>query len=454
MINSKTSLELIPNNNFNLNMPVRLSNLHKWVIYIILIANGYQFILPVNFNDDALGIYINLPKWATSFEVINGVFFADFIFIFYYLFFGFRIINYTRRFGKAIKFALGIISLAFAGILSTAFNLEIFSDYLESLKLVLLALFFLCVFFWSTILGPLTVLRLFMFGVVISSIVNLYFTFSNPIRLLGGLPMLLGQNGPGGSAGFLMFLPSFFLGLTNKKIDKLFIFFYVVILSILLLLSYSKLGVLMGMFGMLSLFFFQFRSARPGFILKRMSYIFVLLITIFVLIFNTDAGKSLSDGVSVFIEHKIGDDGAGAFDSGDEERLNYYFAVSEVLLYNPLFGVGYNGFFEAIIKTKTYSSGLMSEEESSVNANPHNAFLYYISANGFIGWIIVVFLYFTFLNFFFNFFKPYGLAGVLMFLSLAAASVLHTNTLIGFFNTTIMYIPAGVALAENYKRKI
>jgi O-antigen ligase len=292
-----------------------------------------------------------------------------------------------------------------------------------------------------------------MFGIVISSVVNLYFTFSNPVRLLGGLPMILGQNGPGGSAGFLMFLPAFFLGFTNKKIDKLFIFFYVLILSILLLLSYSKLGMIMGVFGMSSFMIIQFRSAKPSIRIKRISYFSILVITIFVLVFTTNAGKSFSDGVSVFIEHKIGDDGAGAFDSGDEERLNYYFAVGEVFLSNPVFGVGYNGFFEAIIKTNTHASGLMSEEESSVNSNPHNAFLYYISANGFIGWIIVCFLFFTFLNIFYIFFKPYGLSGILVFLSLSAASLIHTNTLISFFNTTIMYLPAGIALAANYNSK-
>ena len=37
------------------------------------------------------------------------------------------------------------------------------------------------------------------------------------------------------------------------------------------------------------------------------------------------------------------------------------------------FGVSYNGFGPAVSKTKAHASGKMSDEDSFVNANPHNA---------------------------------------------------------------------------------
>ncbi|AWL10328.1 hypothetical protein HME7025_02488 [Aquirufa nivalisilvae] len=429
-----------------------VSILHKWYIYIILFANGYQFILPVPYSDSSNIVLTNLPQWAMNFEVIHGVFLADFLFILYLFFIGFRYINDTLKFKKALQFALAIIGLSIAGILSSFVNFEIISDYFEAIKLSLFALFFLFVVFWTSNFGPVIVLRVFMLGLTVSGIVNLYFTFSNPIRLLGGLPMLLGQNGPGGSAGFLMFLAAWFSVLATKKMDKLLVILYILINSFLLMISYSKLGMLMGLLGILSVLFLQFRSSRPQLIIKRIAYLFVFLFSFFTWLFISSTGEIITEGASAFYEQKIGDDSSGAIDSGDMERLYYYFAVGEVFVDNPMFGVGYNGFFKAISKTNAYSTGEMSEEDSSLNANPHNAFLYYISANGIIGWILTVCLYFLFLRAFYCVLKPYGLQGFMVFCCIGGASLIHTNTLIGFFNTTIMYLPVGVAYALNNQR--
>ena len=428
------------------------SKLHKWFICAIVFLNGYQFILPVNYDDDSNKVYIHLPSWATSYEVVHGVHTADFLFIVYFFIFGFRQLKNITKFQKPLWFAYGLIALSLVGILSTFVNFEIFSDYFEAIKLIMLAYFFLFIYFWSNTLGAVFILRVFMIGLSISSIVNLYFTFSNPVRLLGAIPMLLGQNGPGGSAGFLMFLAAWLSVLSSNKIDKLLIIFFILINGFLLMISYSKLGVLMGVLGILSFIFIQFRGSIVKMVRKRLIPLVVFMSVFVFWLLASSSGEVIRDGAATIFDHKIGNDGSNAFDSGDKERLYYFFAVGEIFAINPLFGVGYNGFLTAIKSTDAHESGEMSEEESEVNSNPHNAFLYYISANGVLGLFIVTFLYSLFLVTFFQVFKPYGLSGLLTFFCIGCASLIHTNALIGFFNTTIMYLPLGVAYSLNNKR--
>jgi O-antigen ligase len=429
-----------------------ISKLHKWFIGAIVFLNGYQFMLPLNIDDDLNKVYVRLPSWATSFEVVHGIHTADFLFIVYFLIFGFRQLKKITKFQQPLWFAYGLTALSFIGIVSTIVNFEIFSDYFESIKLIMLAYFLLFIFFWSNALGPLFILRVFMIGLSVSSLVNLYFTFSNPVRLLGGLPMLLGQNGPGGSAGFLMFLSAWLSVLSSKKIDKLLIILFILINVFLLMISYSKLGAMMGALGILGFIFIQFRGSILKMVKERLIPLFVIISLFLFWLLASSTGEEIRNAATTIYVHKLGEGGSNAFDSGDKERLYYYFAVWEIFTSNPLFGVGYNGFLAAIESTDAHSSGEMSEEDSEVNANPHNAFLYYISANGILGWVVVIFLFGQFLITFFQVFKSYGLAGLFTFCFIGVAAIIHTNSLIGFFNTTMMYVPLGVAYALNYQR--
>jgi O-antigen ligase len=384
---------------------------------------------------------------------VRGVHYADFLFILYFITFGLRNLKRVTNFQHPLNFAFGLIALSALGIISTIVNFEIISDYFEALRLTLLAIFFLFVTFWSSILGAKYILRIYMIGLLVSAIVNLYFTFNNPVRLLGGLPMLLGQNGPGGSVGFLMFLAAWQSLLTSKFKDKVFIVFYILVNAFLLIISYSKLGAIMGALGIMSFVVIQFAKTT---VQIRRNTIFGLIVVVFAFstwLQTTYYGDSFKQSVLIIYDHKIGNDGSGLYDSGDKERFYYYLAVGEILLANPLFGVGYNGFFSAIQSTSAHASGEMSEEDIELNANPHNAFLYYISANGILGWIIVVFLFGLFLMTFYKLFKPHGLLGLILFCCIFCAALIHCNTLIGFFNTTIMYIPLGVAYSLNVKRK-
>jgi O-antigen ligase len=259
--------------------------------------------------------------------------------------------------------------------------------------------------------------------------------------------MLLGQNGPGGSAGFLMFFAVIYSGVSNSKWDKLFVLLFVLISSFILIISYSKLGIIMGLLGVLSYLLFQFRFRGVLINAKKLGYVFFFFLSLFIWSKSTKSGSLLLEGASTFLSYKFGEDGSEYIDSGDKERLYYYFAVGEVFIQNPIFGVGYNGFYNAILETNTHRSGEMSEEEGSKNANPHNAFLYYISANGLIGWIITIVVFMISLSIYFKYFVFYRGVGVLIVFFISGIFIIHTNTLISFFNTPIMYIPTAIVCA-------
>ena len=193
------------------------------------------------------------------------------------------------------------------------------------------------------------------------------------------------------------------------------------------------------------LFQFRFRSILLN--TKNLVYIFFFLSSIFIWSKSTKSGNLLLEGASTFLSYKFGEDGSEYVDSGDKERLYYYFAVGEVFIQNPIFGVGYNGFYNAILETNAHRSGEMSEEEGSRNANPHNAFLYYISANGLTGWIITIVVFLMSMSIYFKYFIIYRGIGVLIVFFILCVFIIQTNTLISFFNTPIMYIPTAIVCA-------
>jgi O-antigen ligase len=189
---------------------------------------------------------------------------------------------------------------------------------------------------------------------------------------------------------------------------------------------------------------------------NRVLIVLVAVFSFIIWLTQSEKGQILMEGASTFYYYKLGTDGGGVVEKegGDQERLYYYFSVGEVFLKNPFFGVSYNGFGPAVSNTKAHESGKMSDEDSFVNANPHNAFLYYISANGILGWVMAAMIYLLFLFIFYRFFIPFGISGFVISFSIMLASLIHTNTLIGFFNTTVMYLPTAVALSTLERKNI
>ena len=430
-----------------------LGTMHKCFLYTIIFINGFKLILPIDISDDARDIAVSLPIWATNFE-IHGVFLSDFLFIIYFLVFGIRFHKQIFKGKIAMLFFYLFVGLFMAGVFSTLVNLEIFSDYLEATRLVTLGLFFVCLVWWTDLLGEITVLRIFIIGLIVSGVINLYFTFFFSLRLQGGLPQLLGQNGPGGSAGFLVFVGAWFFIISKKMTDKLLSLIFLVLFVFILIISFSKLGMLMGACGIV-IFIAAFFVTSSFKVLRNRMLILTLVIFSFIFwLTQSEKGLILIEGTSTFFYYKLGNDEAGFVEKqgGDQERVYYFWGVGEVFINNPILGVGYNGFGPAVSKTKAHSSGRMSDEDSFVNANPHNAFLYYISANGIIGWIMIGMMYLTFLFVFYKIFVPLGISGIIIFFFIMLASLIHTNTLMSFFNTTIMYLPTAIAVSTLQRR--
>tara|TARA_R110000796_G_scaffold118864_1_gene232728 strand:- start:89415 stop:90785 length:1371 start_codon:yes stop_codon:yes gene_type:complete len=433
-----------------------ISFIEKWWVFSVIFLTGYEFLVPVDVSDLNWNVNESLPFWASKMEIIHGVYLRDVMFIFYILVF---VILFLKRIPVSKYtgvFALLIFSLALVGIVSSVINGQGFTDIFEAFRLILFSLFFVCVVYWCRLLGALAVMRIFLLGVFVANIINLYFTFTSPWMLMGILPMLLGQNGPGGAMGFLIAFAAIFYLKSERKEDRIFAIIFTLVGVFTLIISFSKLGMLMGVLGVFSWVAVLMRNSSFKNLMLT-GAVAVLFFGALAFWFNTtETGTKVVESAELFYFYKFGAEGTGLVDQGDggdSERIFYYKGVSEIFLNNPIFGVSYSGFSKAIAKTKAKETGKLPDDTNNDGANPHNVFLYYISANGFFGWIFTTALYLGFLVIIGYLLQPYGFTGLIIWGCVFGASVIHTNTLTSFFNTSIMYLPSAVALLIILERK-
>lgn len=424
--------------------------IEKWFIYVIIFLTGYEFLVPVDVSALGDDISVTLPFWAGRMEVIHGVFVKDAFFIFYvliFIFLGFKSIPIHK---STATLTLLVIALAIVGMCSAVINNEGFIDILESFRLVLFAIFFMCIVHWSNILGSITILRVFLFGVFISNIINLYFTFTQSFRLMGVLPMLLGQNGPGGAMGFLVSFAAWLYLISKSKSDRLFSIVFTLVGAFTLVISFSKLGMLMGTLGICSWGAVLLKGSSTKQVALTIVTTICFVFCVGLWLNTAERGKEVMKSVELFYFYKFGAEGSGLVDEGDggdTERIYYFIGVGEIFLAHPILGVSYSGFGKALLETKANETGKLPVEENSAGANPHNAFLYYISANGLFGLILTTSIFLSFLIIMAYALYPEGVVGIFIWGCILGVSIVHTNTLPSFFNTGIMYVPAAIALS-------
>lgn len=430
--------------------PYEIGNVEKGFIYIVLFFTGYEFLVPVDVSELA-DEAISLPFWASRMELIHGLFIKDALFIIYFLSF---VVIPLRRIPldkQTIFIASLILSLSVVGIVSAVLSVTWIQDIFEALRLLFFSIYFVCLVFWSKSLGAVKLLAIFFVGVFTATIVNLYFTFTASWMTMGILPRLLGQNGPGGAMGFLMNILTWFFLLNKNKRLSLYAIIFCFVGVFTLIISFSKLGMIMGALGLIGMLTLVLKNSSPRQLLIRISLFTAIVFGVAGWFLNSSLGKDVIDSAKLFYEFKFARGSESiidAQDSGDQERIYYFRATSEVFIKYPLFGVSYMGFADAVSKTNAYKYGSYKViETDAAGANPHNAFLYYISANGILGWLITIGLYLTFLWVSARFLWPFGLLGLVIFGCLFGATIIHVNTLPSFFNTPIMYLPCAIVLS-------
>jgi len=415
------------------------NKIDRFWAFTILFLNGWNWALPVT--------SVAMPTWFTPVQIVHGIFTHELLFLIYLVFIVIRLRGYLpiRKHAPGNNIAFFIIGLGFLGCISNGLNFQPFKEMGEAGRLFLLAVFFLISINWAKRHGSTFILRSLLLGIACAGVVNLYYSFAICFNTVGGLPFLLGQKGPGGSLGFSVILSAWFLLERNGTFSVAIAIVLAVIGIFGASISYSKLAMLMAGFGMIA-----WGVVLCWSLVKRRSHraIIMMLVVLFAFAYVNHGKIDLYfKGVNAAINNKFVHLSEGSIMS----RSLYFFSTAEIISRHPLFGVGYAGFYDAVTKTVSVENRWSCLEDpisgNDGKSNPHNAFLYYASANGIPGLFLTVVLFFFVLREFWRCFSGRGVQGKVIWGCLAGAYFVYGMTVPSLFNTAILYIPAAVAIA-------
>ena len=129
---------------------------------------------------------------------------------------------------------------------------------------------------------------------------------------------------------------------------------------------------------------------------------------------------------------------------GDAYRAAYVIGVGEILLKHP-FGVGYSGFFDAMRSTKIYKCGKATKEDG-YEANPHSSFLYYASAGGIPGALMVLAIFIMLLNSMrCGLLSTFGHPGMVLFALIVPSFLIIGLSVPYILNSAILIVPTAIA---------
>ncbi|NTW83801.1 MAG: hypothetical protein HGB36_10620 [Chlorobiaceae bacterium] len=392
----------------------------------------------------------SVPFWAQPIEVLHGVYIHEALLMIYLLHSFLNGSLYRMAVPRgALRYGLLIALLGVLGVISVFFNqysaaYPIF-DVFKALRLVLLSMFFLSMVHLARILGANVVLRIFLIGATIGGLINLYFTFRLQTKMIGILPMLFGQNGPGGALGVCIGLGALLMLIRRTRADEFVALSVLIIGCICELISFSKLGQLMalaGLIGWAGLFLSMRRQTQKhliGFLFAGASLAALFYMQ------QPDLVTQIIESSTFLISKLTGEKVVDP--EMDTHRLAYYYAVFDIMAGRPWVGVSYSGFADAI-NTLTVTIPDLEHEMNPSFANPHNAFLYYMAANGLPALPVIAALFGIFVFILWKFLTPFGISGVIIWACISVSYLLHGNSLPTLFNTEVMYIPAAIAFSR------
>jgi len=419
------------------------NNLERLWVFAILFINGWTFALPVTEE--------TMPIWLTPVQLIHGIFIHELLLMAYLGFLVVKLDGYLpiRRHG-ASEIAFLIFGLALLGVLSNAINFQLL-QLMGACRLFLLAIYFLLSIHWAKKYGPTFVLRTLLFGIASSGAINIYYAFKISPMELGGLPFLLGQNGPGGPLGISVVLSAWLMLVRKTLFDTTIALATGAIGVFGSSISYSKLSMLMAGFGLIA-WVFVLCLTIVGRRSRRLTAM-ILAILLAIAFANQDLITRYLQGVDTFINYKF----VSMDDRSIETRSQYFIITAEILLRHPLLGVGYGGFYDAATATEGYKSNRSTEEDAEAGqrgeSNPHSSFLYYASANGLPGLLLTMLLFIMVLRAYWRTLSRNGMSGRVLWVCLAVSYFIFGMTLPTLFNTAILYVPAAVGISlRNHTR--
>lgn len=416
---------------------------HNLVAFAILFIGGCNYALPGE-------------SWATPVQLVHGVFLNDFLIIAYIalapVLAGASVVLPN---GRALAFSGLIAALGAWGVVSAAVNGYSFLDFGEALKLCMLSAYFLLVVRWCDTRGETFVLRSFLLGIAVGGVINVYYSIVNPKEIILGIPVLWSQNGAGGLLGLSIGLAAWLVVSRRTEADARTAVLVAFVALSGTAISYSKTAFTIAACG---LFAWLFVLAGAMKVRRSRRAIIAVIVVVAVPVgyaVRTEAGIETLGRIRRLIEIKFTNISASEKYSV-RARYMYFWGVVEVVDRNPLTGVAYSGFYDAITQTASYGTGQMADESANAakrgEANPHNSFLYYASANGVPGLVLSLTLFVTFVTHLLRSQFGRGIPGVALSTSLSLAYFIYANTLPTLLNTDVMYVPAAVAIAQAAKR--
>lgn len=416
-------------------LPIGLSILEHALASLVLFLGAAVFCLPVQVLED-----VALPWWATRIGLGN-VLLHELFFVIWFLLYGAKYLSQallskghpTRNCG------LALIGLAiWCGMISLG-SPQPWLDLGRTARLLMQAAMLLAVVKW-TVASDILPLAVVLLGSFVGTIINLVVSFNNPF-IVNDVMRLHGQNTPGVIMGIAIHLAAWLFLRTNVGGVQAACVAASVVFATGCSFSYSRIGWFCGALGALS-WIYAFLFAHPGHSRRGLNSRILwapLVVTIAAGTLTSTAVREQLESVQALFQQKA----SGAND-GDFVRATYVTGVAEIIMAHP-FGVGYSGFFEAMIATDVYRAGAAIEEESP-EANPHATFLWYASAGGVPGGLLSIAVFGLLMNIMrVGLRSALGSPGLVLF-SLAAPSFLLIGLTVPYLlNSNILIVPAALA---------
>lgn len=383
---------------------------------------------------------VSYPWWATRIQ-FNLIILNEALFLVWLVLFGggFVLRNILNKLGMPTRqAAICLIFLGlWCGVVSIILDFSTITQNIgRTFRLILLAFMLIAVVKWARSYGNY-VLVVFVFGILVGTIINLIISFQNPFILWGSF-RLHGQNTPGVWMGLAAHLSAWLFALSENIKTKLFSLITLLICGFACLLSFSRIGWIILGLGLVSWFVLLVVKTKAN---NRKNVLLAMIILCIPLgkLISTPQFSDIANGVVKLVNQKtwIGSD-------SNSERASYIYGTTEIVLKNP-FGVGYSGFYDAMIETQVYKSGVAARETRPKEANPHMTFLWYASTGGILASLLSIFLfYFLARSIKNNLFRLFGPPGLVLSTCFIGSMLMIGVTVPYLFNSLIFYLPVAI----------
>jgi hypothetical protein len=428
---------------------VGVSPFEGLMAYFILFYSALVFCLPMPSTDEYLMQY---PWWAKKIEVGNIQLF-ELVFIGWCFFYigKLQTLLLSAHTATARKSICWLLFLAiWCGLISLMAPLP-FLDLGRTFRLIVIVLLFLAIVNWAYKTENL-LLEAMVTGFLVGTIINLIISFQYPLIVVGVL-RLSGQNTAGVAMGLAIHLSAWLY----YRTDKLYIRAFSVLSSLIFFfscaISFSRIGWFTAFFGLIAWVYvfwrrFAHNSKRQKRAININSLIILLITFFFLLTLYAEFGLYIIQWLGELLDQKLERHG-----ESNNQRWAYVMGTAEILLEHPL-GVGYSGFYDAMVDTSTHSGEQAAVEDDPVSANPHASFLWYATAGGIPGGILFFGALFSILNIMRNGLKrSMGGAGAVFFTLVLAPYLLIGSTVSYLFNSLILIAPAAIAAGWGLSRQ-